>query len=273
MTIKKFICLFLIVFIVACSSIFAQTAPKVEIFKVGESLSYEGKFNVPVLPGIAVANLNFTVETAPDSKDYLVKSEAKSKGTLIKLFRFKFYQTIESTVDGEKFQILKTVKHDEQGDRVRDSQALFDYQDKKVIYVETDPQDVARPPRTVATPIEKDTQDLVTGIYMLRSLPLAVGKTFELNITDSGLFYRIPIRVTAREQQKSILGKTWCFRVEPEVFGTDRLIEKEGSMIIWITDDSRRIPVRSQINASIGRIDVKLKKVKYIKQKSPATLD
>ena len=268
MTIKKFICSFLIVFTVACGFIFAQTVPKSEPYKLGESLSYEGKFSKAILRGVEIANLNFTVENSPDSKNYLVKSEAKSKGTLIKLFRFKFYQTIQSTVDGEKFQILKTVKHDEQGNRVRDSQAIFDYRDKKVIYVETDPQDLARPPRNVATPIEKDTQDLVTGIYMLRSMPLAVGKTFELNITDSGLVYKIPVRVTAREQQKSILGKTWCFRVEPEVFGTNRLIEKDGSMIIWITDDSRRIPVRSQINSTIGRIEVKLKQVKFIKQTS-----
>jgi len=58
------------------------------------------------------------------------------------------------------------------------------------------------------------------------------------------------------------LGKVWCFRIEPEVFGENRLIEQKGSMILWITDDSRRLPVRSQINANIGRIEVKLKKIK-----------
>lgn len=268
MAIKKLICSLLIILSVTCISIFAQTAPKPEFYRVGESLTYEGKFSKALLRGIEIANLNFTIENVPNSKNYLVKSEAKSKGTLIKLFRFKFYQTVQSTVDGEKFQILKTVKHDEQDNRVRDSQAVFDYQDKKVIYIETDPQDLARPPRKVAMPIEEDTQDLITGIYMLRSLPLAVGKTFELNITDSGLVYKIPVRVTAREQQKSILGRIWCFRVEPEVFGTNRLIEKDGSMIIWITDDSRRIPVRSQINTTIGRIEVRLKQMQFIKQNS-----
>ena len=40
-----------------------------------------------------------------------------------------------------------------------------------------------------------------------------------------------------------------------------RLIEQEGSMIIWITDDARRIPVRSQIKSNIGKIEVKLQKV------------
>jgi hypothetical protein len=71
------------------------------------------------------------------------------------------------------------------------------------------------------------------------------------------------VRVTAREEIKSILGKTWCFRVEPEVFGEKRFIEQKGSMIIWITDDPRRLLVRSQINSSIGRIEVKLKSLNY----------
>ncbi|MCU1289858.1 MAG: hypothetical protein JWN60_2087, partial [Acidobacteria bacterium] len=47
---------------------------------------------------------------------------------------------------------------------------------------------------------------------------------FEVSISDSGLVYKIPVRVTARELQKTIYGKIWCFRVEPEVFGTNRLI-------------------------------------------------
>lgn len=64
----------------------------------------------------------------------------------------------------------------------------------------------------------------------------------------------------AREQQKTILGTVWCFRVEPEVFGENRLVEQKGNMILWITDDARRLPVRSQINTNIGRFEVKLKR-------------
>jgi len=75
------------------------------------------------------------------------------------------------------------------------------------------------------------------------------------------LVYKIPVRVTARERQDSILGKVWCFRVEPEVFGAKRPIEDKGKMIIWLTDDTSRIPVRSQIQTSLGKIEVKLKKV------------
>lgn len=260
---KKVLYSFLIIFCLAYVSVFAQKSVKAEPFRAGESLVYEGKFSKLLLRGIEVADLSFTVENISNSKNYLVKSEAKSKGTLSKLFGLNFEQDIQSIISGENFSILNTVKRDEQGSRVRESEAVFDYAERKVIYVETDPNDMARPPRRVASPINKDTQDIISGIYSIRRLPLAVGKTFELNISDSGLVYKIPVRVTAREQQKSVLGKTWCFRIEPQVFGKDRLIEKDGEMILWITDDARRLPVRAQIDLDIGKVEIKLKQVNY----------
>ena len=118
-----------------------------------------------------------------------------------------------------------------------------------------------RPPRRIASAIRENTHDLVSAIYNLRLLPLAVGKRFEVYVSDSGFVYTVPLRVTAREQQSSILGKVWCYRLEPEVFGNKRLVEEKGSMIIWITDDKNRIPVRSQINTGMGRLEIKLKKI------------
>ena len=255
---KKFPGLLLLTLSVFCASTVAQIAAYTE----GESLTYEAKISKVIFRGLSVADLNFTVSRSPESRDYLVKAEARSKGTLTKLLNFKFYQRIQSTVDDENLFVKRTVKRDEQGDdRIRDSEALFDYKEKKVIYIETDPNDTAKAPRQIASPIEDDTQDLITGIYTLRRLPLAVGKTFELKISDSGLVYKIPVRVTAREQQKTILGRVWCFRIEPQVFGANRIIDNDGSMILWITDDVRRMPVRAQINVDIGKIEVKLKKI------------
>jgi hypothetical protein len=240
----------------------AQTNPYLD----GEVLTYEGRFS-KVIPLGTVADLTFTVGKSPDDKNYSVKAEAKSRGTLIKLFRFSFLQKIESTIDGEKYTILKTVKRDEQKERIRDSEANFDYSEKKVTYIETDPKDAARPPQKIASTIVDETHDLISGIYILRSLPLAVGKTFNLTVSDSGLVYEVPVRVTAREQQKTILGKVMCFKVEPQVFGTGRMIEQKGSMIIWITDDNRRLPVRSQLNTSFGKIEVRLRKMENGKVK------
>lgn len=227
-------------------------------FAVGETLTYEGKIS-KIINGIAIADLTFTVFSGGNGSDYVVKGEAKSKGTLLKLFRYSFLQRFETTIDDSQFRALKTIKHDVQKDRVRDSEANFDYTERRVTFVETDPNDAMRPPRKIASKIEANTHDLVSGLYSLRLMPLAVGKSFRVELSDSGLVYSIPVEVTGRERQKSIFGSVWCFRVEPQIFGPGRLIEQEGSMIIWITDDARRVPVRSQVNSSIGRIEIKLK--------------
>ncbi len=268
MTIKNILSSFLLIFTLAYgATVFAQ---KSEVYTAGEHLIYEAKYSKAILRGVPAADLNFTVERAANGDDFLIKSEARSKGTLVRMFA-KFYQNLQSTVDDKTFAVKRTVKRDEQGERVRESEALFDYKEKKVIYIETDPNDAARPPRQVASPISADTQDLITGIYTMRRLPLVAGKTFELSISDSGLVYKIPVRVTAREQQKTIFGRVWCFRVEPLIFGTNRLIDGKGSMILWITDDARRLPVRAQINANIGRVEVKLKKAENKSEASAKT--
>lgn len=228
-------------------------------YRDGEKLVYEGKIS-KIIQGIDIADLTFGVKKTEDG-NFLVSTDAKSKGTLLKLFRFSFLQQYESTVDGKNLRVLKTVKQDVQKDRIRNSEAVFDYEDKKVTFTEVNPKEPMKAPRKIASDLKGDTQDLVSGLYLLRSLPLAVGKVFEITVSDSGLIYQVPVRVTAREVQKTVIGRVNCFRVEPEVFGNNRLIEQKGKMVIWITDDDRRIPVRSRINTEIGRVEVKLRSV------------
>jgi hypothetical protein len=168
-------------------------------------------------------------------------------------------QQYESTIDAKALHILRTAKHDVQKQRIRDSEALFDYAEKRVTFIETDPNDLSRPPRKIASKIEDATHDMVSGVYAIRNMPLKVGQTIEMTISDTGLIYTVPVKVTARELQKSIFGKVWCFRIEPDIFGPGRLTGREGKMTIWLTDDARRLPIRSQINTEYGRVEVKLK--------------
>ncbi|HEX8396147.1 MAG TPA: DUF3108 domain-containing protein [Pyrinomonadaceae bacterium] len=232
-----------------------------EPFAVGENLTYEAKWSKSLLRGIDVADLNFKIIKAPDGggNRLLFQGEAISKGTLMKIARFSFLQKIDSTVDASNFRILHTIRRDEQKDRIRDGEAQFDYKSNRVVYREIDPNNPERAPRTITSPLETATHDLLSAVYFLRRQPLAVGKDFELSVSDSGVVYQIPVKVVAREQLKTVLGKVWTLRIEPEVFGDRRLVPGEGKMIIWFTDDARHLPVRSQIQADIGKIEIKLK--------------
>ncbi|MBX3288918.1 MAG: DUF3108 domain-containing protein [Acidobacteria bacterium] len=241
--------------------------PRAVPFSVGEQLTYEGKLS-KIISGISIAELTFTVGEVAETNDYLISAEARSKGTLLKIFRFSFLQKIDSTVDRDEFFAEKTVKVDVQKERVRNSEALFDYDDRRVTYVETDPKDPMRPPRTIASELAGETHDLISGIYQLRLLPLKVGDKYDITVSDSGLVYTVPVTVTGREQQKTAIGKVWCVKVEPDVFGEGKMIERDGSMTIWITDDVRRIPVRSVIQSPYGKIEVKIKSARNIAKQS-----
>jgi hypothetical protein len=233
-------------------------------FAPGETLTYEGKIS-KIIRGIAVADLTFTLSQPPTGGDFVVTAEARSKGTLVKLFRFSFLQEIESTFGSHSPQIKLTKKHDVQKERVRDSEAVFDYQERRVTYTETDPKEPMRPPRRIASEIVPETHDIVSAIYRLRMLPLTAGASYEFTVSDSGLVYKVPVKITGREIQKTVLGRVQCLRIEPDIFGPGRLIEREGSMIIWMTDDNRLVPVRAQVNSPFGRIEIKLKSAKGLK--------
>lgn len=245
----------------ACASIItAQANEKKSPFIEGETLAYEGKYKKLGF-SFSVAELNFAVLKLPETENYLVEAEASSKGMIAKLLNFDFSQTYKSTVDAEKLRILETVKQNKQGERLRNGKADFNYETRKVIYVETNPKDAARPPRVVASTIDFDMQDIVSAIYKLRSMKLTVGETFDIKVSDSGLVYNIPVKVTARERVKSILGKKWCWRIEPDIFGDGRFIEQKGSLTIWMTDDENQIPVRAEVETKLADVYIKLKKI------------
>jgi hypothetical protein len=248
------------VVLAACAANFAQPARSVDKHWqkfIGETLKFDGKIN-KIIHGISIAELTFSVSDTP-SGDVVIHGEAVSKGTLLKLFRYSFLQQYDSTIDGTKIRILKTAKHDVQKERVRDSEAVFDYGEKRVRFTETDPKDPNRPPRMIASEIGEPTHDIISAIWAIRAMPLSVGAHYDLNVSDSGLMYPVPVKVTGREVMKTVIGRVSCFKVEPEIFGKGRLIEKRGALIIWMTDDARHLPVRASIDSEYGKIEIRLK--------------
>lgn len=225
----------------------------------GETMVYEGKVS-RLRISVSVAELTFKAVSSPDGREMYIRTDAVSKGTLLKLFRYSFEQNFESIIDLENFRITKTIKRDVQKQRVRESEAVFNYDQKLVTWVETDPKDPNRPPRRIASDITEEVHDLISGIFALRLQPLAVGKRIDLTVSDSGLVYKVPVVVTGRKQMDTALGKkTWCFKLEPDVFGPGKLIEQKGKMVLWISDDQQRVPVRTQIDSQYGKIDIRLK--------------
>ena len=239
-------------------------------FEPYEELVYEGDFSRAILRNINIAELRFKADrTQASATGAAVNSanalhftiEAQSRGIVTKIFGLNFHQRIESTVEPATFSVLQTTKLDEQGKRKRMSEAVFDRMAGKITWTERDPTDPKREPRVVTNTLSNGVQDLASAFYYLRTQPLEVGRSFEILVSDSGQVYHIPVAVTERKRMKTVLGEVQTLKVEPEIFGEGRLMRGKGKLTLWVTDDSRHIPVRAHINNDMGTLDVKLKRV------------
>jgi hypothetical protein len=238
-------------------------------FEPAEELVYEGEISKSLLRGINIAELRFTAHRTTDSSNNKMSgnaatrlrftAEAFTKGLFRKLFGLRFRQRIESTVEPSSFTVLQTTKVDEQGDRKRTSEAVFDKSAGKVVWTERDPDNPAGEPRVVTSQFSGAVQDIASVFYFIRAQPLALGKSFEITVSDSGRVYRLPVQVVEKKRMKTVLGKVWTLRVDPQLFGEGRLIRGKGRVSIWLTDDARHIPVQAQISSGMGKLNIKLK--------------
>jgi hypothetical protein len=239
-------------------------------FEPSEELVYEGEFSRALLRGINVAELRFTANRAQVSAQpqnanaptvLRFSLDAVTKGILRKLFGLNYHQHVESTVEPASFSVLQTTKLDEQGKRKRTSEAVFDQSAGKVVWTERDPNDPTREPRVVASPASGAVQDIASAFYYLRTQHLELGKSFEILVSDSGQVYKIPVTISERKKIKTVIGEVQTLKVEPEIFGDNRLLRGKGKLAIWFTDDARHIPVRARINNELGTLDIKLKRM------------
>ena len=163
-------------------------------------------------------------------------------------FLSKFYlvrDTIVSWVDPHSFRSIRYEKHAVEGKRVRDELTEFDYE-KDVAVLDGKP-----------LPLEQATLDTLSSVYYLRTLTLDAGKPPSLHVF-SGKTHVLEVEVQGRETIEVPAGKFQTIRVEPRSAGSS-LVGK--NLILWLTDDARRIPVQLRSKLKVGTLVGKLKSI------------
>ncbi len=242
-------------------------------FESGEELVYVAEFSRLLLKKIDVADFRFSAGRQADASNgqseevpkTLVPSALKltgditSKGFFAKLFNLTFRERVESIVDPKTFTVQKTTRTDEQGKRVRISETTYDR--GKLFWIERDPNNPSREPRTTTANFTGQVQDVLSAVYYLRKQSLDPGRSFEITLSDSGRIYQVPVRVMERRRMKTVLGRVEVVRVDPQVYGPNALVRGKGQFSIWLTNDNRRIPVSAKIKTEYGTFDITLRKV------------
>ncbi len=207
---------------------------------LGETLRY-----AMTILGIAGGELTLSAVPAElnGRRTYKFEMSAVSNDFLSKFFLVR--DTIVSWIDPKSFRSLRFEKHSIEGKRARDELTEFDYEKGVARYEEK------------SVPLEDATLDSLSSVYYLRTLRFDAEKPIELQVF-SAQPRLLQIEIQGRETITVPAGKFQTVRVEPKSTAGG-LMGK--NLVLWLTDDARKIPVQLRSRLKVGTLVGKLKSI------------
>jgi hypothetical protein len=109
---------------------------------------------------------------------------------------------------------------------------------------------------------KKNSLDVLGAIYYVRNQNLAVGQTLTIPVHDGKRDYTMKVTIRKREPVTTRAGVFNCLLVEPRLYQEDGTLKRKGQITLWMTDDSRHIPVRIRMALAFGSITATLDSMK-----------
>jgi len=219
-------------------------------FDVGEKLTFIIRYG-PIVAGSATMSVP-KIKKINGYECFHIVSEARSS----KFFStfFKVHDRVESYMDRDGFFSWRFEKHLHEGNYRANQVVEYDHINQIAV---TNKKDTLRIPRCI--------HDVMSAFYYVRIIPLEVGKSaFIDNHTDRKL-YPLEVKVLGKERVTVKAGTFDCIVIEP-VLRSDAIFKQRGRLTVWLTDDSRRIPVQMKSKIIIGSITAELKSAKGTKR-------
>jgi hypothetical protein len=113
--------------------------------------------------------------------------------------------------------------------------------------------------------------DVLATFYYMRTKPLRVGDIISIVNHDNKKVYDLEIHVYMREEVDTAAGTFKCLKIEPLLKG-DGIFQQKGRLLVWVTDDEYKIPVKMTSEVAVGHITTELEKIEGLKHKLPSLI-
>jgi len=110
-------------------------------------------------------------------------------------------------------------------------------------------------------PIPSGVQDALSAFYFTRYHALPIGGSFSFDYHASKVTQKLEVKVLGRQTVTTPAGTFNCVMIEP-ILKAGGIFRNKGRLVIWLTDDLRRIPVLMKSKVMIGSISVVLQEIK-----------
>jgi len=211
-------------------------------FRAGEMLKFSVEYG-PIQAGYAYLEV-------PELKDwqghpvYHLLARAESNNFFSKIYRVR--NRIDSYWDTTGRFSWRYAEDRHEGPHRFKDEIIFD-QDRRE----------ARYENGQAFPIPPQVQDALSSFYYTRCQPLPLGGTILFDYHASKKSSPLMVRILGRDRVETPAGRFNCVAIEP-VLNAGGIFASSGRLVIWITDDERRMPVLMKSKVTIGSINVVL---------------
>ncbi len=147
-----------------------------------------------------------------------------------------------------------------EGKRRRETTVRFDRTSSKASYLE---RDLVK--NSIVKQVEIVTpecvHDVLGGLYQLRTLRLQPGQSSTIRMSDGKKSSEVRVEAQEWEEVKTKAGTFKTLRYEAFLFN-GVLYERPAKVHIWVSEDSKRLPVqiKLKLNVAIGTITLQLQK-------------
>lgn len=228
-------------------------------FASGESLTYEVNWmGIDVGSATSIVETGVTFEGRPAIH---LKANASSGRA------FSFVKNVqgasESFIDPEGLFSLGFVTDQHDGGSIDTQTFVLDYEHALAHRNRVVTQkDNSLKTYDLDIPITRSrVQDAYSMTYLYRAFPLKVGQKLESDVFVDKRMWKLIVDVIGKETLKTPAGTFDCVKVQPSV-SLDGVPDKKGEMTVWISDDARRIPIKTQASLPFGKVNAVLTKFK-----------
>ncbi len=213
-------------------------------FKEGEKLTFDVKYGF-VTAGIATMRIP-KIKRISGRNAYHVTFEVNSVPSFDWIYKVR--DRYETYLDVEGLFPWRFEQHIREGGYSRDFSAFFDQRKGKAKTSEGE-HDI---------PIY--VNDIVSALYLARTFDysqMKLNDKVHLQNFYKDKVYDLDVRYLGKETIEVSAGKFDCIIVEPLVL-EGGLFKSEGNIIVWLTNDDLKIPVKVKTKVVVGSIDAEL---------------